>query len=178
MTRPALIVALALAVLSGRPAAQLDAPIVEVVTSRGTFAFETFPDEAPVAVARIVALASAGFYDGQRIHRAIPGFVAQFGDPQTRDPASRELWGKGAAAGSGAPLGVAELSPRRTHLKGAVGMAHPGTPDKADSQIYITLADRHDLDGHYAVIGQIVSGGEVPGLLQVGDVVLRVTVQR
>ena len=52
----------------------------------GVFAFETFPDEAPRTVAHILELVKSGFYDGQRFHRAIPGFVVQWGDPQSRTP--------------------------------------------------------------------------------------------
>lgn len=154
--------------------AQDDAPLVVVETTKGSFAFVCFPADAPVTVAHIVALVKAGFYDGQRIHRAIPGFLVQFGDPQTRDVAARDRWGRGAAAASGTPVGVAEISKRRPHLSGAVGMAHMGVPAKADSQIYVTLARRSDLDGQYAVFGQIAQGADVLPRLEVGDEIIRV----
>ena len=95
---------------------------------RGTFAFETYPAEAPKTVAHVVALVKRGFYDGQRFHRALPGFVIQWGDPQSRDESTEAQWGRGAAASSGTPIGAAELAKKRTHTKGAVGMAHPGDP--------------------------------------------------
>lgn len=151
-----------------------DAPFVVVETSKGTFAFETFPNEAPVTVAHVLALVRAHFYDGQRVHRAQAGFVVQFGDPQSRDLAKRELWGRGAAAASGKPVGVAELSTKRLHKAGAVGMAHMGGPSKADSQIYITLEPRPDLDGRYVVIGQVIEGADVPSQLQIGDDIRRI----
>ncbi len=44
----------------------------------------------------------------------------------------------------------------------------------ADSQIYITLAPRPDLDGRYAVIGRVIEGEEVPPSLEVGDEIQRV----
>lgn len=157
--------------------AQTDAPVIVVETSRGTFSFETFPDTAPVTVAHVVALARTGFYDGQRVHRVVPGFVVQFGDPQTRDMQLRQVWGRGAAAASGKPVGVAEISRLRLHLKGAVALAHMGDPAKADSQIYVTLARRPDLDGQYTVFGQVLNGEDVPDLLQVGDVISRVSVR-
>ena len=93
-----------------------------------------------------MALVKSGFYDGQRVHRAVPNFLVQFGDPQSKDLSKRELWGRGAAAASGKPIGVAEVTTKRKHDLGAVGMAHMGDPAKADSQIYVTLAPRHDLD--------------------------------
>jgi peptidyl-prolyl cis-trans isomerase B (cyclophilin B) len=167
--------------LAVRPAgfllAQDIAPIIVVETSKGSFSFETFPSEAPLTVAHIVELVRSGFYDGLRVHRALPGFLVQFGDPQTKDPTSRGLWGRGAEAASGKPVGVAEITKKRTNRKGAVGVAHPGNPAKADSQIYVTLANRQDLDGQYAVFGQIVEGADVPALLQVGDMITRVFVK-
>jgi cyclophilin family peptidyl-prolyl cis-trans isomerase len=157
--------------------AQDRAPLVVVETSRGAFTFETFPDEAPLTVDHVVALVRAKFYDGQRIHRALPGFLVQFGDPQTRDLAKRPSWGRGSAAASGRPIGAAEISARHKNVEGAVGMAHMGDPSRADSQIYLLLADQPDLDGQYAVFGRVVAGGDVPSALQVGDVIVRMYVK-
>ena len=53
-------------------------------------------------------------------------------------------------------------------------MAHMGNPAKADSQIYITLEPRPDLDGRYAVFGQVIAGMDVLPLLHVGDEIRRV----
>ena len=152
-------------------------PVIVVETSKGTFAFETFPNEAPKTVAHIVALVGKGFYDGQRVHRALAGFLVQFGDPQSRDLALRDHWGRGDAASSGSPIGVAEITKKRTHQAGAVGVAHMGNPAKGDSQIYITLAPRPDLDGQYAVFGRVIEGADVPATLQVGDEIRRVYVR-
>ena len=154
-----------------------DGPVIVVDTVRGSFAFETFPNEAPVTVAHILELVSNRFYDGQRVHRALGGFVVQFGDPQSRDPQKRAAWGRGEAAASGTPVGVAEMSRRRLHTSGAVGMAHLGNPAKADSQLYVTLATRPDLDGRYVVFGQVIEGHDVPAMLQVGDEIRRVYVK-
>ncbi len=169
----------AVAVMTTTAAPQeLTGPLVVVETDRGTFSFETFPDDAPRTVAHVLDLVDRGFYDGLRVHRADPGFVVQFGDPQTRDLKRRALWGRGAAASSGHPIGVAEMTKKHRNVAGAVGVAHPGDPALADSQIYITLANRPDLDGQYAVFGQIVSGAEVPATLEVGDVIRRMYVKR
>ena len=59
--------------------------MIVVETTKGTFEFETYPAEAPKTVAHIVALVRRGFYNGQRVHRAVPGFVVQWGDPRSRD---------------------------------------------------------------------------------------------
>lgn len=149
------------------------APIVVVETSKGTFAFETFPDEAPVTVAHVLGLVRRGFYDGQRVHRAQPGFVVQWGDPRSRDLSREADWGRGASASSGTPVGAVEMSRKRTHVAGAVAIAHLGDPARADSQIFVTLANRPELNGKYAVFGRIISGSDVPARLERGDVITR-----
>jgi len=159
------------------PAQATRAPVIVVETSKGTFAFETYPAEAPKTVSHIVELVKQGFYDGQRVHRAIAGFVVQWGDPRSRDEAKQPEWGRGPAASSGMPIGAAELSKKRTHVKGAVAMAHPGDPALADSQLFVTLAMRDDLNGKYVVFGHIIEGADVPEQLQRGDVIQRMIVR-
>ena len=106
-----------------------------VETVKGTFEFETYPNEAPKTVARIVELVNKRFYNGLRVHRVEPKFVVQLGDPTTRDMTKQADWGR---MGSGTPIGVAEITKTRTHVRGAVAMAHAGDPAKADSQWYVT----------------------------------------
>ncbi|HYM25700.1 MAG TPA: peptidylprolyl isomerase [Vicinamibacterales bacterium] len=173
----AIAVILLAAVVVGAPSAQTPAPVVVVETTKGTFEFETFPEEAPKTVAHIVELVRRGFYDGQRIHRALPGFVVQWGDPRSRDTSRESEWGRGAAASSGSPIGVGEITAKRKNIRGAVAVAHPGIPSQADSQIYVTLADRPDLDGQYAVFGQVIRGADVPARLERGDLILRMSVR-
>jgi cyclophilin family peptidyl-prolyl cis-trans isomerase len=153
-------------------------PVIVVETTRGTFEFETYPGEAPKTVAHIVALVKRGFYDGQRFHRVLPGFLMQWGDPRSKEPAREAEWGRGDEASSGDPIGTAEITKKRTHLAGAVGVAHPGDPAAADSQIYVTLASRPDLDGLYAVFGRVTAGGDVPGRIQRGDLITRMYVKK
>jgi peptidyl-prolyl cis-trans isomerase B (cyclophilin B) len=168
---------LVLLCVSAVAAAQERDPVIVVETAKGTFEFETYPNDAPKTVAHIVGLVKRGFYDGQRIHRAQPGFVIQWGDPQSRDPGKQRDWGRGQAASSGQPIGVAEISKKRAHTKGAVAVAHPGSGAKADSQIFVTLADRPDLNGKYAVFGRVISGQDVPDRLQWGDVIRKMSVR-
>jgi len=150
-------------------------PVVVVQTSRGVFEFETFPDTAPKTVAQITGLAKRGFYNGMVIHRVAPNFVVQFGDPQTKDPSKKIMWGSG---GSGKPIGVAEISKNHTHAqKGTVAMAHAGDPAKADSQFYITLKPTPNLDSGYTVFGQIIAGIDVVEKTQQGDKIVKVTVR-
>jgi cyclophilin family peptidyl-prolyl cis-trans isomerase len=171
--------ALALWLLSCAPLvmAQDAAPVIVVETSKGTFAFETYPVDAPKTVAHIVDLVRRGFYDGQRVHRAVPGFVVQWGDPRSRDVTRQAEWGRGPGASSGTPVGGAEIAKKRTHTAGAVALAHPGLPSQGDSQLYVTLADRPDLNGKYTVFGHVVEGADVPARLERGDVITRMFVR-
>jgi cyclophilin family peptidyl-prolyl cis-trans isomerase len=152
-------------------------PIVVVETTKGAFEFETYPQDAPKTVAHIVGLVKRGFYDGQRFHRALAGFVVQWGDPQSRDPAKQADWGRGAAASSATPIGAAEFAKKRMNTKGAVGAAHSGSPALADSQIYVTLVDRPELNGHYVVFGHVTSGFDVIERIQRGDLITRMFVK-
>src|SRR2546421_11396920 len=123
MTRTLNAVGLAILLAAALVRAQAGTVIV-VETTRGAFAFETYPNEAPKTSAHVVQLVRQGFYDGQRVHRALPGFVVQWGDPQSRDTSKEADWGRGDAASSGTPIGVSEISKKRLHIKGAVAMAH------------------------------------------------------
>ena len=63
-------------------------PVIVVETEKGTFEFETYPNEAPKTVAHIINLVNKRYYNGQRVHRVVPGFVIQMGDQATRDMVS------------------------------------------------------------------------------------------
>lgn len=148
-------------------------PVLVIDTAKGRVEIETYPNEAPRTVEHVTALARRNFYNGLRVHRVEPGFVVQFGDPQSRDMSRRAAWG---TRGSGRPVGVAEIHPQRSHRLGAVAMAHAGDPAGADAQMYITLAPQPRLDGGYAVFGQVIAGMDVVRQLAVLDVIRRVTV--
>jgi peptidyl-prolyl cis-trans isomerase B (cyclophilin B) len=149
-------------------------PVIVVETSKGTFEFETYPNEAPRTVEHIVALVTRNFYNGLRFHRVEPGFVIQVGDPNTRDYTKKSLWG---TSGSGTPVGVSELSRKRLHVQGAVAMAHSGNPATADAQWYVALKAVPRLDGKYVVFGRVINGLAVTTQIQVGDVIRKMYVK-
>ena len=95
-------------------------PIIVLDTAKGVIEIETYPEEAPKTVAQIVGLVQQHFYDGLRFHRAEPDFLIQVGDPASRDMSAIEWWGR---ASSGKPIGTAEITKKRRHLRGAVAMA-------------------------------------------------------
>lgn len=149
-------------------------PVIVIETMKGNIEIETYPTEAPKTVAAILALIKKNFYNGLRFHRVEKKFLIQAGDPQSRDLEKHAAWGR---AGSGVPIGVAEITKLRPHKRGAVGMAHAGDPTKADSQFYITLSPRKTLDGKYAVFGQVISGMDVAEKMEIGDRIRRMAVK-
>lgn len=158
-------------------------PVVVVDTVKGTFEFETYPEDAPKTVAHFLDLVKRNFYNGQRVHRVVAGTLIQMGDPQTRDMTKRDSWGRGAAASSGHPIGAFEVSKKRTFAKkGAVGMAYAGDPnarngETADSQFFVSLKPYPQWNGKYAIFGQVVSGLDVLDKIQESDVVRRITLK-
>ena len=115
------------------------------------------PEKAPATVANFKKLVSERYYDGIAFHRAIPHYLVQAGDPQTRDPRTKEEWGtKDNSTKIPAELGL-------PHEKGAIAMARlsdPMNPDKSSSgsQFYITLDELPELDDQYTVFGKVVKG--------------------
>ena len=114
------------------------------------------PDLAPVHVARIKELTRMKFYDGLAFHRVIEEFMAQGGDPT----------GTGRS-GSGKNL-KAEFSDA-PFLRGTVGMARAASPDSADSQFFICLANAPHLNGLYTVWGEVTSGMEFVDNIKLGS---------
>jgi len=119
----------------------------------GRVFIEMFPDVAPAHVERIRALATQGFFDDVTFHRVIDGFMAQGGDPT----------GTGAG-GSDLPDLPSEFS-AIPHRRGTVSMARAASPDSANSQFFIMLADTSpsgsswsQLDNNYTVWGRVVDG--------------------
>lgn len=112
----------------------------------GRVVIELLPDVAPKTVAHIKELVRQGFYDNTPIHRVIPGFMAQMGDPT----------GTGAGPGSGKTVD-AEFS-NLHHTRGTVSMARTSDPNSADSQFFICFDEAGFLDGKYTIFGQVIDG--------------------
>lgn len=173
---------LPLAAGADQTAAQKAATVIVFETVKGTFEVELYPSEAPKSAEHVLALVKRNFYNGLRIHRRISGFVVQFGDPQSRDMTKKHLWGNG---GSGRAIGVSEVNAKRPHRLGAVALAHDGDPKNGDSQLYIALSGLEDPRianiqnmRAYTVVGQVISGMDVVGKLQVPDIIRRATVKQ
>jgi cyclophilin family peptidyl-prolyl cis-trans isomerase len=159
---------------AAKPAAGA-APVIVCETAKGTFEIQTFAADAPKSVDHIVKLVQHGFYRGLRFHRVEAGLV-QIGDPQTRNVSLKNVWG---TASSGTPIGVAELAKKHSHVRGAVGLAHPdpGSAAYADSQFYIMKIANAGLDARFVVIGQVTTGMDVVDKLEVADVLKNATIK-
>lgn len=121
----------------------------EVETSEGTISLRLFSGEAPVAANNFAFLAGKGFYDGTIVHRVVPGFVVQMGDP--------------TGTGTGGPgyRFEDELASARNrgYVRGTLAMANAG-PDTNGSQFFICLDDV-GLPPSYTVFGQVTAGMDV-----------------
>jgi cyclophilin family peptidyl-prolyl cis-trans isomerase len=117
-----------------------------ITTSCGVIEIELFTSESPVTANNFAFLASQGFYDATVVHRVVPGFVVQMGDPT------------GTGRGGPGYQFADELSAARNrgYPRGTVAMANAG-PNTNGSQFFICLADV-GLPPQYAVFGEVTSG--------------------
>ena len=136
--------------------AQTAAKQAVVETSAGTFVLDLDPAAAPNQTAYFVKLAGAGAYDGTTFHRAVKYGMVQGGDPLTRDPARRALYGTG-----GQNMVKAEARAPKMTRGSVAAVLVPGKPDSAGSQFFIVLADQPALDNQYTVFAHVADGMEV-----------------
>ncbi len=121
-------------------------PTARMRTSCGEVTIELLADHAPTAVNSFAFLASQGFYEATPVHRVVPGFVVQMGDP--------------TGTGTGGP-GYRfddELEAARDmgYARGTVAMANAG-PNTNGSQFFVCLADV-PLPPDYTVFGVVTDG--------------------
>jgi cyclophilin family peptidyl-prolyl cis-trans isomerase len=147
-------------------APELDAPLPRAVkiafdTDAPQTLLITFdPSLAPVAATRFAELARAGFFTGIAVHRVVPGFVVQLGDPG------------GDSYGGNGKLLRCETSPV-SFAPHDVGVALAGR-DTGSSQLFVTLAPTPHLDGQYAWVGR--AEGDWDAVAE-GDVIKGVRVE-
>jgi cyclophilin family peptidyl-prolyl cis-trans isomerase len=134
-----------------------------VTTSRGSFIIELLPSEAPLTVDNFVRLAQRGYFRGITIHRVVPNFVIQDGDPR--------------GDGNGGPGYQIRCEINQVpYERAAVGMALSGK-DTGGSQWFVTHSRQPHLDGGYTVFGQVTSGMDVVDNIVRGDVIQSIVIQ-
>lgn len=148
------------------------------VEGKGEVVISLATREAPKTTAQIIKLAQSGFYNGQKFFRVVKTprpFLAQFGDPQTKEKDVSDASIGTGGSGTTVPFENTGLK----NVEGAVGLSLKEN-DKAtgDSQFYINLAANGFLDGGYSVFGQVVKGMDIVKNLNVGDKVSTATIKR
>jgi cyclophilin family peptidyl-prolyl cis-trans isomerase len=134
-----------------------------VTTTRGSFTIDLLPSEAPLTVDNFVQLAQRNYFRGITIHRVVPNFVIQDGDPR--------------GDGNGGPGYQIRCEINQVaYDRATVGMALSGK-DTGGSQWFVTHAPQPHLDGGYTVFGRVVRGMEVVDRIERGDVVKSITIQ-
>lgn len=134
-----------------------------VTTTKGSFTMELLPSDAPLTVDNFVQLAQRNYYRGITIHRVVPNFVIQDGDPR--------------GDGNGGPGYQIRCEINQVpYDRATVGMALSGK-DTGGSQWFVTHAPQPHLDGGYTVFGRVVRGMEVVDRIERGDVVKSITIQ-
>ncbi len=132
-------------------------PVAVIETNYGTFKIELYTSRAPVTAGNFISLADEGFYNGLTIHRVVPDFVIQGGDPN----------GDGTG-GSGTTVPWENTG--LLNKKYTVAMARSGDPNSpqgantATSQFFVNLKDNPSLDGYtypFVVFGAVVEGHDV-----------------
>jgi HEAT repeat protein/cyclophilin family peptidyl-prolyl cis-trans isomerase len=132
-------------------------------TDRGTIQIELAVLDAPLTVENFTTLARKGYFNGLAVHRVVPDFVVQDGDPR--------------GDGEGEPgYSIRDEFNERPYLRGAVGMALEAWPDTGGSQWFITHSPQPHLDATYTVFGRVIAGMDVVDQIQQGDVIRGVRV--
>ena len=112
-----------------------------LTTVKGTFTIDLLPEDAPLTVDNFVKLARAGYFNGLEVHRVVPNFVMQDGDPR--------------GDGNGGPGWSIRCEINMVPFeRGAVGMALSGK-DTGGSQWFVTHSPQPHLDGGYTVFGRV-----------------------
>lgn len=112
-----------------------------LTTEKGTFTIDLLPENAPLTVDNFVKLAGSKYFDGLIVHRVVPNFVMQDGDPR--------------GDGNGGPGWSIRCEVNTLpYERGAVGMALSGK-DTGGSQWFITHSPQPHLDGGYTVFGKV-----------------------
>jgi len=133
-------------------------------TTAGDIEWVFYRDEAPQTVKNFIRLAERGYFNGLAVHRVVPNFVVQDGDP--------------TGTGSGGPGYTIRCEYNRLRYEpGMVGMALSGK-DTGGSQWFITHSPQPHLNGRYTIFARVVRGMEVVSRIVQGDRVTKVEIQK
>jgi cyclophilin family peptidyl-prolyl cis-trans isomerase/HEAT repeat protein len=138
-------------------------PHAFIDTDKGTIELELAVVDAPLTVGNFIALARKGFFRNVLIHRVVPDFVVQDGDPR--------------GDGEGGPgYTIRDELNELPYVRGTVGMALDWE-DTGGSQFFITHSPQPHLDARYTVFGRVVNGMDVVDQLVQWDVIRNVRIR-
>jgi peptidyl-prolyl cis-trans isomerase B (cyclophilin B) len=132
-----------------------------VETDAGAFTIRLLPDLAPRHARFFVKTAQAGGFDGTTFHRIIAGGIIQGGDPLSKNPAQKTLYGAGGLSRKPPWRLPAEFSDQPMTRASVAAVLLPGKPDSAGTQFFICLGDQPSLTGKYTIFGEVVEGMDV-----------------
>lgn len=135
-----------------------------VTTTKGSFTIDLLPEAAPLTVDNFVKLAQQKFFNGVTIHRVVPNFVIQDGDPRGD--------GNGGPAQHQIRCEINEVP----YDRAAVGMALSGK-DTGGSQWFVTHSPQPHLDGGYTVFGHVTAGMDVVDKIIRDDVIKSIVIK-
>jgi len=134
-----------------------------VTTSKGSFTIDLLPEAAPLTVDNFVQLAQRDYFRNITIHRVVPNFVIQDGDPR--------------GDGNGGPGYQIRCEINQVlYDRAAVGMALSGK-DTGGSQWFVTHSPQPHLDGGYTVFGRVITGMDVVDRIVRGDVIQSIAIK-
>jgi peptidyl-prolyl cis-trans isomerase B (cyclophilin B) len=134
-----------------------EGPLEAVIeTAEGSFTIRLLAELAPRHVAHFTKTARAGGFDGTTFHRIVPRGIIQGGDPLSKDPAKKALYGTG-----GLGLLKAEFSSRPMTRGSVAAVLRPSSPDSAGNQFFVVLSDQPSLTGKFTIFGEVTSGMDV-----------------
>ncbi len=144
-------------------------PRVALHTNRGIIEVVLHAGDVPDAVKHFVKLVASRFYDGTLFHRVHGEFLAQGGDPKSRDQGLEH-----AGSGTSPDLVPIETNARHDFWRGALGFAR-GVSEYNGSQFFLMTGPRPGL-GEYTCFGHIVRGQAVADRLEYGDKLIKAVV--
>lgn len=153
-----------LSVDGATPADLEDVRSARITTTRGEITVALLPEVAPLTVHNFVTLAERDWFDNLRLHRVVPDFVVQAGDPR--------------GDGMGGPgWSIPDEPSPLTYSEGTLGMALSG-PDTGGSQWFLTLSPQPHLDDVYPIFGRVTRGMGVVHSLTPMDRIIDVEIER
>lgn len=138
-------------------------------TTKGRVLIALMPDLAPGHVARIKELTREGAYDGVVFHRVIPDFMAQTGDVKFGKTGGADFNPARAGMGGSEKEDLKAEFSATPHNRGTCSMARSQSPNSANSQFFICLADSPWLNKQYSVWGQVLEGMDIIDLIKKGE---------